>query len=197
MLFARPLAAVAPLVAVAMAGCLLRPRVDDTRYFILTATAPPGGMVGHAVRVGLGPVTLPGYLARASLATRVDAARVRYAERDRWAEPLDAQVLRTLGENLTRLLGTAQIARFPWFPGTPLDVTVQVAVSAFETNTAGTARLEASWIVRDAASGRVRHQALSQIEEPGDGPAPEAQVAALSRVLARLAVEIATVLARG
>jgi len=189
--------ALAALALLALAGgCMLLPRPDATRYYTLVAVSPTPGAASSALRVGLGPVTLPGYLGRLSLATRVDSSQIRYADLDRWAEPLQAQFARTLGEALGRALGTVQITRFPWYPTVPLDVAVQVTVLAFETDTAGTARLDAAWTVRDPKTATVGHEGYSTITEPAAGEGTDAGVAALSRAVDQLAQQIAASLPR-
>lgn len=178
------------LLLVPALGCLLRPQPDPTRYFTLSVEAPAAAP-SRALRLGVGPVVWPGYLRRPGLVVRLDPSRIGYAERDRWAEPLDQQFLRVLGENLGRLCGASEVRLFPWFETTPVDVVVQVTVTAFESDGDGTARLAASWTVRGAARQRAERRGVAEIAEPSRGPDAEPRVQALSRALTRLAEDIA------
>ena len=81
--------AAALLLASSLPGCFLRPRPDRTRYYTLASSNAEVPMqVASDLIVGLGPVSLPGYLGRPSLVTRLDVTRIEYAELARWAEPL-------------------------------------------------------------------------------------------------------------
>ena len=187
--------AVALVLAASQSACLFRARPDSYRYYTLTSSAEPPVRSASALTVGLGPVTLPGYLSRPGLVTRVDDTQVRYAEGDLWAEPLAKQFTRTLSEDLSRALGGARIVDYTWYPSAPVDVAVPVNVLSFEVDTTGTATLTAGWALRDPHSHQVGYEGQSEIVEPGKGTsakeAGDATVAALSRALAQLSREIA------
>ena len=87
------------------AGCL-SPRADVSTFFLLTSAEAPGA-VGPPLggTLGLGPVTLPGYLDRSELVTRLSDNQVAVSPTARWAEPLRDNVLRALSQNLVRVLG--------------------------------------------------------------------------------------------
>jgi uncharacterized protein len=187
--------AVALVLATGQSACLFRARPDAFRYYTLASSAEPAVKSASGLTVGLGPVTLPGYLSRPGLVTRMGDTQVHYAEGDLWAEPLAKQFTRTLSEDLSRALGGARIMDYPWYPGAPVDVAVAVTVVAFEVDSTGTATLNASWTVRDPQSRKVGYEGQSAIVEPAGGTPGEASgdaaVAALSRALARLSRELA------
>ncbi len=192
----RPLAVVAALaLATTQGACLFRARPDSFRYYTLASSAEPPVRAASGLTVGLGPVTLPGYVSRPSLVTRIGDNQVRYAEGERWAEPLGKQFTRTLGEDLFRALGGARIIDYAWYPGAAIDVAVAVKVLAFEVDTTGAATLNAGWGLRDPKSHQVWYEGQSAIVEPAGGIPGEAKgdaaVAALSRALARLSRELA------
>ncbi len=72
--------AVALVLATSQSACMFRARPDSFRYYTLASAAEPSGRSASGLIVGLGPVTLPGYLSRPSLVTRMDDTRVHYAE---------------------------------------------------------------------------------------------------------------------
>ena len=188
--------AAALLVASCLPGCFLRARPDRTRYYTLASSnAEVPVQVASDLIVGLGPVSLPGYLGRPSLVTRLDATRIEYAELARWAEPLRKQLIRTLNEDLSFALGGAQVLDFPWWPAAPMSVAVRVDVRAFENDSAGTAMLNADWSLRVPTSGAVLSQGKSVITEPASGTSGDAKVAALNQAVARLAQELAATIA--
>ena len=187
--------AVALVLATSQNACMFRAQPDSFRYYTLASSAEPSVRSASGLTVGLGPVTLPGYLSRSSLVTRVDDTRVHYAEGDLWAEPLGKQFTRTLSEDISRALGGARIIDYAWYPSAPIDVAVTVTVVAFEVDSTGAATLNAGWALRDPHSHQVVYEGQSAIVEPAGGPpgaaAGGAAVAALSRALAQLSREVA------
>ena len=179
-------------VGVLVTSCMLGRGADPTRFYVLTATVPASGSAPGSRGIGLGPIAMPGYLRRPMLVTQIDGTQVRYADFERWAEPLPALFARALGQDLSALLDAARIVPYPWYPVTALDAVVRVDVTAFEADVGGNARLEACWTIRDARSATVRRGDCSSIAEAVDEAGAEAQVAALSRAVGELARRIAT-----
>jgi uncharacterized lipoprotein YmbA len=152
-----------------------------------SAADPPAAA---SFTLGLGPITLPGYLEHPMLATRVNGTEIRYADFDRWAEPLPSLFARTLGHQLATLVG-ARIVRYPWYRATPLDAVVRVDVSSFEVDDAGNARLAACWSIRDSRSTTVQREACASVTEAVGEPSRHAEVAALGRAVEELARRVA------
>jgi hypothetical protein len=162
---------------------------DRSRFYTLSvATGAP--LARHPLRVGLGPVVVPAYLEAPTIATRVDPNRIEYARYDRWAVPLAAEVRRVLAEDLGAA-GTISVVPYPWYSSTALDAVVRVDLFAFESDTSGTAHLDATWSIADPKTAMVRSTDRATLTEPADARTPEATVAALSRALAELARRIA------
>lgn len=186
----RSRAATAAVVALVVLGasCAFRPHADPSRFYILPASGPDDPHAIAALVLGLGPITIPGYLQHPMLAT-MDGTQVRYAEFDRWAEPLPTLFARALGQDLSALAGV-RIVPYPWYRTTPLDLTVRVDVSAFEVDAAGNARLDACWSVRDSRATTVRDECSSIAEAVEERSAP-AQVSGLGRAVSNLARRIA------
>lgn len=184
--------------AVSLSACFVG-RDDPSRFYTLTAVAAAPATGTSPLGVGLGPVSMPGYLRRPTLAIRVDTNQVRYEEFARWAEPLASQFQRTLARDLEILLASDRVVQFPWAGDTPVTVAVRVDVHAFEVDTSNTARLDATWTIRDPRTGAIRHGDESTIAEPsppGNRDGADAAVAGLSRAVARLAEQIAAALPR-
>jgi len=170
---------------------MLRPRPDPTRFHVLAASAPDHPPASGSLVIGLGPITMPGYLQHPMLATRQGGTQVRYADFDRWAEPLPTLFGRALGQDLSALLG-ARIVPYPWYRDTPLDVIVRVDVASFESDAAGDARLDACWTIRDSSMRTVCRDECSSIVAAVDERGAEALVAALSRAVGELAQRLAS-----
>ncbi|MEY2668512.1 MAG: hypothetical protein RJA59_1150 [Pseudomonadota bacterium] len=179
-----PLAIVAALSL--LPGCL-GPRVDGSRYFTLpVAGAPAEG--APVAALGLGPVTLPPYLSRSEIATRVSPEQVTYSGNDRWAAPLEEQVGRALAEELRARLPAREVVRWPWALSPGPDVAVAVDFLRFEAASGGGATLHARWTV--TVRGKAPLSGETRIEEPGGPGDVRASVAAMGRALSALAGQL-------
>jgi len=82
----------------------LQPRADPTRFFVLTVQQPaPAGVTEVAPkrwRVGLRAVEVPAYLQTRFMVVRTGTNEIRFAEFDRWAEPIDEGISRVLKHSL-------------------------------------------------------------------------------------------------
>lgn len=188
-----PRAALVVLVVLGGACRLLSgPRAEATRFYTLALPAIPPTRIGaEPLALGLGPITFPGYLEQAQLVTRLDEERVVFAPADRWAGSLRAQFERALALRLMGALGTDDVTTFPWWPGRPIDVSVQLTVLAFEPDASGQARLDALWKVKDGKRDQVLETGQTSLREPIVAGGREAAVAALDRTLDELAQAIA------
>jgi hypothetical protein len=151
----------------------LRPRSERSR------PPTPTRFAGHRSR--------PHRNARLSAVSRARSrvgTEVRYAEVERWAEPLPTLFGRALGQDLAALLG-ARIVPYPWYRATPLDLVVRVDVTTFEAGAAGSARLDACWRILGSRGTAVCRDDCSSIVEAVDERGAPAQVAGLIGELAQ------------
>lgn len=192
--FARRSAAPGALVTVWLtATSCLGPRSDPSTFFVLSATVAPATEEPIPVTLGLGPVTLPGYLARSEIATRMSDNQLAYAETARWAEPLTASVIRSLQENLVRLLRPERVVLHPWYPSDGVDYEIAIDIARLESDTAlRSATLVATWRVNRVDGTAHAERGQSGITEDVTVAGTEGAVAALSRALARLSEDVAT-----
>ncbi len=176
----------AVLIALLIAGCGSTPR---SNYYMLSAEA--GGTPGMSgPSIGVGPITVPDYLKRKEMVLNRDANRLELAEYDRWAETLDAGILRVTALNLASLLETQQVQRFPWRRKAVPDFGISIAVVEFSVK--GTsALLVAEWRVSSPKDGTVLSQRISSLETSARSSEPADVAAAYSQLLARLAEQIA------
>jgi uncharacterized lipoprotein YmbA len=182
-----------PVLLLTLAACsLLSPQRDTSRFFTLSAVADGASAPSaDGVAVGLGPVRVPGYLDRPELATRVATTELAFSPQDRWAEPLSSSLRRVLAQNLSALLGTDDVALFPWPVGTRVDWAVVVDFLRFERTPDGAVEVAARWIVREGAGGRIRAARETRYTERADGNDTPAVVEAWNKTLAALSRDIA------
>ena len=165
------------------------------KYYRLSSDEPaPTGTAG--LSVGVGPVTLPGYLDRAELVFQSSATEYQVPLDAHWTGTLKDNVSAVLATNLGARLRSGNVVGFPWNPALKLRNTVAVDVTRFNAVSGQGAVLEVSWRVLNGEGRMIsRHHASYDERVQGDGY--DAVVSAESRLLSKLADEIASSLRRG
>lgn len=185
----------AALVLLGAAGCLsLGSPPPPPRYYVLAPgagrAAPPAASPGAHLLLGLGPVRLPAYLDRAQVVTRAGPERLEVSPGDRWAASLPLLFTRGLADRLRQVV-PAEVAEWPWLPGTAPELRIVLDVRRFEREVDGAAVLEAAWTVHAGKGGEALARSEARLREPAAGADMSSSVAALSRALDALAVELA------
>ncbi|MEK6253206.1 MAG: PqiC family protein, partial [Gemmatimonadales bacterium] len=65
------------------------------------------------ISVGVGPITMPGYLKRTRMVTRQSDSEIKYLETERWAQPLVESLQYALVGDLSMLRWTDQVIQQP------------------------------------------------------------------------------------
>jgi uncharacterized lipoprotein YmbA len=180
-----------------LTGCL--GLQQPSRFYILntspSAESPSPGVAGETgPAIGLGPLTLPKYVDRPQIVTRTSPYELHFAEFDRWAEPLEVDVLRAMAEELSRRIPTDRIALFPWPPSTPVDYQVVVDVTEFYVQAEGQSSLVAAWSIFKGEGTAALVSRKSRLRAPAGTQDYGAMVAAMSQTVADLSREIAAAL---
>lgn len=164
-------------------------RSSMANYYVLTPRASEAPPAADGPAVGVGPVVLPGYVDRTNIVTTAGPQRLVLDEQNVWAEPLDENVTRVLGENLGTLLGTDRIHFDPWPQGV-VDYRVSVTVVRLTGALEGEAQLDALWTVRKEDDDTILAARRTNLRRPA-GDDYDALAAALSDMLADLSQQIA------
>ena len=193
----RPLA-LSLLMACMSTGCgILAPVPNPNKFFSLVAL-PQAQHAGTRYdnpgnrTYGLGPITLPAYLDREAVVTRVSPTQLRYSEVDNWAGPLKDDITSVLLQNLSALTGSDRILAYPWPNNAKFDYQITIEVLRFETSANGDCQLTARWAIRDSRAQNDLIIRESQFTHPASATDTAAAVAALSATLGDLSEEIAT-----
>jgi len=186
------------LAGLSVAGCSpFSPRPDLSRFFTLTPLpqvdeiATKGVSNSAGISLGIGPISLPGYLDRTEIVTRIEPNQIDVSQRDRWAEPLEENFARVLAQNLSGLLHTERIKLYPWPVAKKPKYQVEIEVLRFEASAAGEVQLSARWTVRETSEKSLIKYRESRISYPLRTKSTELSVAALSEALGALSREIA------
>lgn len=171
-------------------GCV---RSTQPRFYVLTEMPDPttaaSAEPGRGAAVGVGPVSLPGYLDRLQIVTR-RGAELHFAEFDRWGEPLSEGVPRAIAAHLAAILATDRVVMFPWAAGRTIEYQVVIDVTRFDGVARGDVLLQARWRVLGPDRKELALRSSSVREATGEA-GYAALVAAMNRSLGTLSREIA------
>ena len=130
-----------------LTGCTIFGSTEPSRFYLLTPLNHlDAGAEASDVSIRIVAVELPKHLDGPEIVTRLEGNQLLRAEYDRWGEPLSDSFANTLAKNLSLLIPTDRISRFPWEGPGPVDFHVSVAVLRFDSAN-GQAVLEARWNV--------------------------------------------------
>jgi uncharacterized protein len=180
------------VVGLALSGCAV---TDPTRYYALTALRAPAATspatTADAITIGVGPVSLPGYLDRAQLVTRDGADALEILPYHRWAEPLDIGIAEAIAEDLAGRVGSERVAVFPWrgVLARSIDYQVGVAVARFDGTPGKSVTLDARWRLL-GKDGKELAFKRTTITEPVTSSEIPALVAAMNRAIGGLGQDI-------
>jgi uncharacterized protein len=174
-----------------------------TRLYVLSAnTTRPTAVSAQGIPIGIGPVTVPRYLDRLQVITRVANNSLAQAELDQWGGDLSDNIVRVLATNLANLLNTDRVSLYPWKTGAPVDYQITLDVTRFEHAPDGSSVLDVFWSLVKPVDGKVILMRRSSYREgettvAAVGSAEEASrsydtvAAAMSRNLETLSRDIA------
>jgi hypothetical protein len=143
------------------------------------------------IAIGIGPVVIPKILDRPQIVTRTGPNTLKVDEFHRWAGPLQAEFAKVLAENISLLLGTDQVAVYPWEAGFKPNYRIALDIRYFEGQFGGNAFLDTVWRVSSPKNQQTQAVKTSVIEEPLPAADYKALVAAQSQAIAQLSREIA------
>ena len=149
--------------------------------------APSGGGRG----IGVGPIVLAEYIDRPNLVLQDAPNRLAVAEDHRWAGDLAASIGRVTATNLGRRLQTGNVRTYPWPRDEEISSQVILDVRQLHGCEDGYAVIEAGWRVYSLPDRRLKASRTFVSREQLTSDGYQALVAAQSKLLARLADDIA------
>ncbi len=189
------LALSAPLAQLLL-GCASSP---PSHFYSLTAVAPasseqaPALLSAPSVRVAA--VHIPSSLDRQEIVRRGSGNELEIGGFDRWGAPLDEMTQRVLTEDLLERLPTGSVV-LPSGPAPARTDRIVVDILQFQSDANGAIAFEGSWSLLEP---RASNPSLIRNFRYGETASPTSygdQAAAMSRLLGRLADDIAMSLPR-
>lgn len=182
------------LLCVCMLGLAACGRSAPVHFYTLNSLSRAGSHPltnSEMPAIGVGPVSMPGYLDRLQMVTRSDQSRLEINDYVQWAETPKTAILRVLTENLSALLASNNVFAFPWRREARIRYQVVINVDRFDGQGRETAVLEAGWAIIDTDRHKILTKQKTAIREPAQGGGYGALVEAHSRALAKLSRRIA------
>ena len=158
----RMLLAATLLLLPMLAGCGSSP----TRLYVLSANAEKTEPATRGIAVGIGPVTLPKYLDRPQIVTRVGSNSLTQGDFDQWGGDLNDNITRVLAINLANLLGTDRVSLYPWRDTAAVDYQVALDITQFDGGENGVG-LDVFWSLINPSSGKILVMRRSTYPENG------------------------------
>ncbi|MEJ2638427.1 MAG: PqiC family protein [Desulfosarcinaceae bacterium] len=156
----------------------------------LTDTSLPPPVRSTGLRIGLGPVDLPTYLDRTQIVTRSGDHTLAVNDFDRWAGPLDEEILRVLVVAVRAALPGAEVLSYPWELRQEPTYQVRLTLQRFDGQKGGNVYLRGIWYLTCHADPEKNLSKTFEITEAVAVPTMQAVVAAQNQVLAALAGQI-------
>jgi uncharacterized lipoprotein YmbA len=172
---------------VLLCGCGASPQANFYTLGALDAPAPAEAKAAYSVAIGA--VTVPDALDRPQIVTRAGANQVTINEFERWAGPLKGEIARTIAENLTQLLGGANVFTYPQSANVNAAYRVLVDVQRFDSTPGDAATVEVLWQVWPGNGAAKNGRSVAR--EAVQGKNYDALVAAHNRALAAVSRDIA------
>jgi uncharacterized protein len=179
------------LLALAVCFSACGGKSATSQFYVLSPLPQASLSAAAGPVIGIFPVSMPDYLDRPQIVTRVSDNEIKLDEFSRWAEPLKESFTRALVQNLSNLLNTAKVIKTTESTGYPMGLQVGVEVVQFDGTLGGDVILIAKWGLFEAEGRRLLLAKKSSFKESTGTATYEALVAAESRAVAALSREIA------
>lgn len=171
----------------------------STRFYLLESMPTANASSGHGggladTSLGIGPVTIPSYLDRPQLVTRLGANELRIDEFRRWAEPLRASISRVIEANVAMLTGAKHIHSYPKRCSAVIDYQISLDVLRFDADTAGSVTLKSVWRIMSPVGHQQLMERRATIVKPSGSTDTIDVVDAMNNALAALSQEMVNAL---
>lgn len=117
--------------------------VGSTRFYALSSLAPSGS--NNKLRIGVGPIEIPRLLNRPQIISRKNSTEILISEQHQWGGSYKEELIQTLTDNLSSLLKTENIERYPWKFGFKPLYQVRIDIERFDGQVGKSVVLKARW----------------------------------------------------
>jgi uncharacterized lipoprotein YmbA len=186
-------------LALVLSSCMSVPNSPTPWFYMLQAV--DGNQVSKKINIasdvviGVGPVKIPKYQDRPQIVTQDKEKMLKFAQFDRWGEPLDLGITRLIGENLAVMLPDAKFTLYPWNSSVPVKYQVVVEITQLDSNLDKDMFVVAQWLVIDVQNAKTLIIKRSEFRQSIVPQNYSGLVKTLSMACASLSSEIAEAIA--
>ena len=143
-----------------------------------------------APTIGIGPISLPKFLDRPEIISRLGPNKVKVDEFNLWAGSLKDNLMQTIVENLSSMVKNHGVVPYPWKKSVGVNLQIKIDIRRFDIDNSN-ATLIADWSkgAHNELSKRTRYH--SEIQIPYSGNGYQTKIAALNLALDQFTQEIA------
>lgn len=161
--------------------------IGGTHFYSLSSM-PVDTSSNKKLPIGIGPVDIPRLLNRPQIVSRKNSNEINLAEKHQWGGSYKEEIIQTLSDNLSSLLKTQHIERYPWKLSFKPNYQIRVDIERFDGELGKSVTLQARWrLMRGNKEVLVKQ---SVIQQAVNGKSYSAYVKAQSLALQKFATEI-------
>lgn len=181
------------LIPLLFTACnVLQPVKDTTVTHLLDPAISDRSLTSSTPALAIGRPSLPSYLDRQQVVTRVGSGQLKMSEYHLWAEPLDSAIARVTSVNLSRLTRSSNILPIDNFVSMDYTSLLELRISRFEADANQHVVLECTWKVQPVRGRPLQARAFrTEVPFTESGTDISGRIAAMNECLGRLAQEIA------
>lgn len=124
---------------------VFEPVKDSSVTYLLDPVVGDRSAGSATPSVAIGRPSLPSYLDRQQMVTRVGSGELKMSSYHLWAEPLDAGISRVVSMNLSRLTGSMNIQPIDNFVTLDYTKLLELRISQFESDGSDRVVLACTW----------------------------------------------------
>lgn len=124
---------------------VFEPVKDSSVTYLLDPVVGDRSVGSATPAVAIGRPSLPSYLDRQQMVTRVGSGELKMSSYHLWAEPLDAGISRVVSMNLSRLTGSMNIQPIDNFVTLDYTKLLELRISQFESDGSDRVVLACTW----------------------------------------------------
>lgn len=166
---------------------------QPTEFYILnpiTNLEPSSRNLTGTPTIGIGPISVPKYLDRPEIVTRLNPNKVKIDEFNLWAGSLKENLQLAITESLSLLVANRAVVPYPWKKSVGVTWQVGIDIRRFDTDNSN-ATLIADWRTGNTSCLSKYTQHRSEFSIPVSGIGYGAKIAALNFALDQFTQEIA------
>jgi len=188
--------AILVLTATLLVGCSVGAPSTPTQFYALQGAetnflASMKIPTSPSLQVGIGPIDIPGYADRAQIVSVANNSKMKIADFEHWAEPIQNNIGRVLVSNIAGLISNKQVYPYPAsFQPDPDSLQVSMEIMDMIQSETGMVRLSVSWNIKTMLNNKLIVRENSSYSKQAVYGDYTSYASGLSELFALLAVDV-------